>query len=184
MKTYVRITRGKSGNYDTLTMEVLHPSTFGNYLAPIGTIAWQGDAKFEWYGMRLHVDAELHNHANLLSMHKLAAYIKERAVLAKPTEVMALIGGIECWYDYGMFIPVTEVGKRVYHIRRSKTDSVYTRIISTNEITAQRAIDGMIKRKELLDTYSWIAEQASSVLYFTPTTLEYFATTSKINTNA
>jgi len=178
MKTYVKINRSRSGNYDELTMQILHPSTFGNYLAPIAHISWQGDSKYEWYGMRFNINAELHNHTNLLTVYKLASYIKERIARESPVEIMALIGGIECFYDHGMYIPITENGKQCFYLRTSKTGSVYTRIISANDITAQRAIQGMLKRKELPESDTWIAEPTGSRLNFTPTSLAY-ATTSK-----
>jgi hypothetical protein len=175
MKTKVRIQRGKSGTFETLIMQILQPCKYGRYLAPIGHISWQGDAKHQWYAMRFNVDADLSDHARMLTMYKLACYIKERCDGQSPIEVMGIIGGEECVYDYGMYIPISENGKIVFNVRADKGGGVHTRVIAINGLMAQRIVEGMIARKELnIEIFS--LDHFSSRLAYKATDLN-FATT-------
>lgn len=133
-------------------MHVLHPAKYGSGLTPIGYLSWQGDSKNGWYALRFNMDAELSNHAYLLTMYKLACYIKERAIDPSPIEVMGIIGADVHVYDYGMYIPLSDNGKYVYDVHKQSDPSMaQTRITAVNEVMAFRIIDGMVRRNELAD---------------------------------
>jgi len=167
MTTRIRITRGRSGNYDTLTFEVL-----SNKGAHMGTITWQGDSKFAWYGLTIATDCDLVNSHKLLSMYKLACYIKDRNENGKPIEIMGIMGGVECFYRNGMFIDITDNGKQVYDVMELGSKALQCRVVAANELMAFRIIDGMVKRKELKDV-SYTIKEVGERLQFSPTNLTY-----------
>lgn len=172
MKTKVRIIRGRIGNYDSLTMEVLAPKFERSSLfdEPIGTITWQGDSKYEWYAMKFNVEAELQKHKNLFTMYKLACYVKERVTNDSPIETMGIIGGEEHFYTMGQYISIADNGKQVYDVIADGKH--WCRIVAPNEVVGSRIVDGMVERKELRGK-SFLINPYGERLQFTPTNLAW-----------
>lgn len=148
----------------------------------IGTLRWQGDSKYGWYGLRYEVSASANEYKNLFELYKVASYIQERTTYkSTPQEVMAIIGGEEYVYIHGDYISIRDNGKQLYDVINNRTNVLQTRITAANELMALRAIDGMIKRNEVAhDVYR--LKPVGERLALCPTELDYFATTPKITT--
>ena len=148
MKTKAIIGRSSSGNFDFLTFSMLHSE--GTKIKPYANIIWQGDNKYGWYGMRVETEVRLDEYAHLLTLYKILSYLKERCENQSPEEVYSLLGVTEHFYRDYMYVPVTDNGKFIFHVKNER-ESLEAKIISTNSLTARRALDGMIKRAELPD---------------------------------
>lgn len=181
MNTKVRFSKGRSGNYDTLEMQIIEVSA-RLVTKWIGTIHWQGDSTHGWYGLRYEISASANEYKNIFAMYKIASYIQDRTSYnSTPQEVVAVIGGIEHFYLHGEYVSIQDNGKQLYEVIKDSTNTLQTVITAANELMAFRIIEGMIKRKELAnETYR--LKPRGSRLALCPTNLDYFATTSQKTT--
>jgi len=178
MNTKVRITKGRSGNYDVLEVQVIEQAKGHRLIEHVGTLTWQGDDTHGWYGLHYKADPSAHEYKQLLTLYKLASYIQDRTQWnSSPQEVLAIIGAEEFFYVHGEYISIRDNGKQLYDVITNNNNTLYTRIIAANEEMAYRAVDGKIKRNELNNEHTYRVRPVGTRLSFSPTDLTHKSAT-------
>lgn len=140
-KTKVRIQRADNTKdyYKHLHIQVLGDkfhSVSSSGLEVIGTLTWQGDSQYGWYGMKLSVECDPCESFKLKWMAKISELIRAHGCEEKPEDVLKAISAEEYKYWRGIYMPLSDNGKNVYNVMVN--GSVYTSIVALSEKEAIR----------------------------------------------
>lgn len=152
MTTQVRIFRGHSGNYATLTAQILTINPRYHTVEWIGDLHWQGDDTYGWYGLRYNVNGSVQasEAKHLAQMHRIILRILAQSDWkSTPAEVLAIIGAEEVFCIKHEYVSIVDNGKRMYQVFNNRTNEYQTVVIAKNEVAAYKAVDQKIKRNAL-----------------------------------